>query len=190
MAIFDAHARDRLQVFIDGQNLFGTLRALEKKIDYKALIETLREETRFIRAQYFTTIRPNQDNDKFHSVLDFLDFNGYSLVTKEVRDSMDGYGHVRTKGSMLVEMATQMLMGAMNGTDHIVLFSGDGELSAAVEACKMLDCRVSVVSSEATRVISEDLRRVCDQYVDIEALPSHIILDLDRSFRPSQQAAA
>jgi uncharacterized LabA/DUF88 family protein len=189
MAIFDAHTRDRLQVFIDGQNLFGTLRALEKKIDYKAFIETLRAETRFIRAQYFTTIRPQQDNEKFHSVLDFLDFNGYQLETKEVRDSMDGYGNIRSKGSMLVEMATQMLMAAMNGTDHIVLFSGDGELTAAVQACKLLDCRVTVVSSEQTRVISEDLRRVCDQYVDIESLPRNVIVDLNESFRPQQQHA-
>lgn len=184
MAIFDAHARDRLQVFIDGQNLFGTLRTLEKKIDYKLFIECLRDETRFIRAQYFTTIRPQQDNDKFHSVLDFLDFNGYALVTKDIRDTLDSYGHVRSKGSMIVEMAVAMIDAADNGTDHIVLMSGDGELTAAVEACKRRDCRVTVVSSERTRVVSEDLRRACDQYVDIEQLPSHIILDQSENFRP------
>lgn len=189
MAIFDAHPRDRLQVFIDGQNLFGTLRALRKKIDYKSFIETLRAETRFIRVQYFTTIRPQQDNEQFRSVLNFLDFNGYQLETKDVRDSMDDHGNIRSKGSMLVEMAVAMLDAADNGTDHIVLFSGDGELTAAVEACKRRDCRVTVVSSEETRVVSEDLRRVCDQFVDLEDLPRHVIVDLNESFRPHANAA-
>lgn len=183
MAIFDAHARDRLQVFIDGQNLFGTLRALDKKLDYKSLMETMRNETRFIRAQYFTTIRPPQDNDKFHSVLSFLTFNGYSVMTKDVRDGMDNHGNVRTKGSMIGEMTAAMIDAADNGTDHIVLFSGDGELTAAVEACKRRDARVTVVSSERTHVVSEQLRRSCDRYIDLESFPDSVMLDLSDNFR-------
>jgi uncharacterized LabA/DUF88 family protein len=183
MAIFDAHPRDRLQVFIDGPNLFGTLRAVDCKIDYKMFLDLVKAETRLIRAQYFTTIRPQQDNEKFYSVLDFLSNNGYQVETKEVRDSIDLHGHMRSKGTMVGEMTAAMINAADNGTDHIVLFSGDGELTAAVVACKQRDTRVTVVSSERQRVISDDLRRECDQFIDVEDLPRDIFMEQGQSFR-------
>lgn len=192
MAIFDAHPRDRLQVFMDGQNLHGTLRAIDKKIDYKAFMDTIKTETRLVRAQYFTAVRPQQDNDRFWSVLDLLTFNGYTVSTKEVRDSIDGGGNIRSKGSIIPELSIAMLEAATETTDHIVLFSGDGELSAAVEACKRRGCRVTVVSSERTRVISEDLRRVCDNFCDIESLPSNIWIPTAHNERyiPAMSAVA
>lgn len=183
MAIFDAHARDRLQVFMDGQNLYGTLRTFDRKMDFKVVMDTLKAETRLVRAQYFTTIRPHQDNEKTYSVLDFLAFNGYTVHRKFIRDNIEMGGHVRSKGSIIGEMTAAMIDAADNGTDHIVLFSGDGELTAAIEACKRRDCRVTLVSSERTRVVSEDLRRACDNYVDLENLPSNFFFNGDEHAR-------
>lgn len=177
MAIFQAHERDRVQVFIDGPNVYGTGRMLRRKVDWKVLMETLKAETRLVRAQYFTTIRPEQEQDKrFFSVLDFLDFNGYEIKTRHVRDSVDQHGHMREKGSMRVDMAVELMRAAFNNCDHLVLFSGDRELTAAVVAAKELGSRVTVVSNESHSVISEDLRRECDQFVDVLNLPEGIFI--------------
>ncbi len=190
MTIFNAHERDRLQVFIDGPSLYATSRVLHRKMDYKAFMELLKEQTRLIRVQYFTTIRPEQDNDKFHGVLNFLEFNGYHVETKSVYNSIDASGHVRDKGSMVGEMTVAMLSASIENTDHIVLFSGNREMVAAVNACKARDTKVTVVSSERYQVIAEDLRRACDDYVDMEELPTDILIDEFARFRHERAEAA
>lgn len=181
-AIFDAHPQDRLQIFIDGQNLHGTLRALDHKIDFKSLIDTVNNELRLIRAQYFTTTRPTHP-ESFFKTLDFLETHGYTLVTKTVRDAMDENGNIRSKGTMLTDIAAHMVEAAHSAAEHIVLFSGDGELVPAVHACKRVGCRVTVVSSMGARVINDELRHMCDHYVDLADLPPHVFLPSGINFR-------
>lgn len=178
MPLFDAHPFDRVQVFIDGQNVFGTVKSLGKKIDYRQFMEEMRKQTRLIHANYFTTVRENAD-DQFFGVLDFLEFNGYNIVTKNIRDHVDDKGFIRVRGTMIGEMTAAMVMAAER-TDHIILMTGDGELQAAVEACKLKDTRVTVVSHD--NVISEELRRSCDHFYRITDLPSHILRDKDEEF--------
>lgn len=181
MSPFNTHELDRVQIFIDGLNLFGTLKAIDKKIDYLELIQAMSAD-RFVRARYYTTLRPNS-NDRLNSVLEFLSNNGYTVETKMCRESIDAYGNVRSKGSMTANIAVGMVEAANSDTDHIVLFSGDSDLVPAVLACKRIDCRVTVVSSERTHIISEELRRACDHFIDIESLPEYIITDPNITFR-------
>lgn len=171
MSLFNVNPNDRVQLFIDGLNLYGTLKAVRKKIDYKEFMRALKTETRLIRANWFTTIRENADN-QFHDMLDWLEDLGYSLETKDVRDSIDDSGFVRVRKTMIGEMTASMVLAARR-TDHIILMSGDGELQAAVNACKIQDARVTVVSHES--VLSEDLRQACDEFYPILNLPSNIL---------------
>lgn len=170
MPLFNTHPRDRVQVFVDGQNIYGTLKLIQRKLDYKRFMEALKQDTRLIRANYFTTIRDSA-NDQFFGVLDFLENTGYTIVTKEVRDHTDDSGYSRVRGTMVGEITAAMVSSAVR-TDHVILMSGDSELQAAVEACKRQDARVTVVSHD--RVISDDLRRVCDDYFPITELPDHV----------------
>jgi uncharacterized LabA/DUF88 family protein len=192
MPIFNAHPRDRVTVFMDGNNLYATLRALDLKINYKRFIALLREETRLVRVNYFTTVRPPADeqidparaqsDSQLRRVLDMMSFNGYQVEMREMREYGDDFGNVRFKGTVIPDMIVSMIDAADANTDHIVLISGDGDLTAAVEACKRRDVRVTVVSSEHADVISENLRRSCDQYIDIEDLPEDVILDSSQPF--------
>ncbi len=179
MPLFNAHPNNRVHVFIDGQNVYGTLKSIRKKLDYKRFMDTLKEETRLIRVNYFTTIRENAD-DQFFGVLDFLEEIGYNVETKEIRDHMDESGFVRVRGTMIGEMTASMVLSA-NRADHIILFSGDGELQAAVNASKRQDARVTVVSHED--VLSDDLRRSCDDFYPIVDLPEDILVREDARFR-------
>ena len=160
------------------------VRSLGKKINWKNLLSAIEDETRLIRANYFTTIRSQQANDKFYRMLSFLEFNGYTIHSKDVRDSMDGAGNIRVRGTMVGELTATMINSAYAGTDHIILFSGDGELCAAVQACKEQDARVTIVSTPD--VASEDLVRLADNFISIETFPSSILADEELDMRPPE----
>lgn len=172
MSLFNTNPNDRVQVFIDGQNVYGTLKSLHQKLDYKRFMEALKNDTRLIRANYYTTVRENSD-EQFYGVLDFLENHGYSIFTKEIREHSDGSGYVRIRGTMIGEMTAAMVLAARR-TDHIILMSGDGEMVAAVEACKLQDTRVTVVSHDG--VLSDDLRAACDEFYPISNLPKEVWL--------------
>ncbi len=175
MSILRTHDEDRVQVFIDGQNMHGTLRSIGRKLDWKAFLDYFETETRLIRMNYITAIRSQQANDTFNRVLKFLDSNGYTMVTKPVRDHIDDAGNIRVRGTMTGEMTVAMTRAARNGTDHIFLFSGDSELCAAVQECKEEGARVTVVSTQ--NVISEDLFVLADDFIAIENLPKELFMD-------------
>ncbi len=190
MTIFQTHPRDRVQVFIDGQNVYGTARSLGKKLNWRNLLTALEKETRLIRANYYTTVRAHQGNDKFWRMINFIDASGYTVETKEVRDLMDNNtGNIRTRGTMIGEMTADMVETAMNGTDHIILFSGDGELSAAIKKCKQHDARVTVISTE--NVAAEDIQFLADNFISLEDFPEDILMDENSEYdRPPQAANA
>lgn len=171
--------KDRVHFFIDGQNLYGTLRSLQKKMDYRNLVEVFKENCRLVHANYFTTIKDNAD-DRFYGVLDFLEVNGYTVVSKEVRQHTDDRGNVRFRGSMVGDITASMVATACDTRDHLVLFSGDGELVAGVEIAKQRGSRVTVVSDPS--VISDELKRACDEFVLITDLPPHVLIGEDEEF--------
>lgn len=168
------HERDRVQVLIDGTNFFATLRALQLRVDYEKMLDWFETNTRFVRPTFFGVIKEaseqNQEfgsSEGFHRLLDFLDYNGYEVVTKHIYENINDAGHVIFRGTMLCEMAMAMINAVDSGVDHIVLFTGDGELSAAVHEAKQRGAKVTVVSNESKKIISQLLRRECDQFVDL-----------------------
>jgi uncharacterized LabA/DUF88 family protein len=162
---------DRLALFIDGANLYSTARSLNFDIDYRRLLEEFRKRGILIRAYYYTALVEEQDYSPVRPLVDWLDYNGFAVVTKPAREYTDSQGRKRWRGDMDMEIAVDMLEAAPN-TDHLVLFSGDGDFRRVVEAVQRKGVRVTVVSTVKSQppMVSDDLRRQADSFVDLADL--------------------
>jgi len=162
---------ERTALFIDGANLYATTKTIGLEIDYKRLLKFFESETRFIRALYYTAITDDQEYSSIRPLIDWLDYNGYTMVTKPTKEFTDSSGRRKIKGNMDTELTVGALTLAEH-LDHIVIFSGDGDFRALVEALQYRGKRVSVVSTLSTSppMISDDLRRQADQFVEIKEL--------------------
>lgn len=167
------YPEERLALFIDGANLYATARALGMEIDYKNLKSYFSENGRLIRAFYYTAILEDQEYSPLRPLIDWLDYNGFTLVTKPVKEFTDEHGRRKIKGNMDIEIAVDMLNISEN-LDHVILFSGDGDFRRLLEAVQRRGVRVTVVSSHSTQpsMIADELRRQADQFVDLKELRS------------------
>ncbi len=162
---------DRLALFIDGANLYSAARGLNIDIDYKKLLEEFRKRGVLVRAYYYTALVEDQEYSPIRPLVDWLDYNGFTLVTKAAREYTDASGRKRWRGDMDVDIAVDMLEMAAHA-DHLVLFSGDGDFRRLVEAVQTKGVRVTVVSTVKSQppMASDDLRRQCDTFVDLADL--------------------
>ena len=169
------YEEEKLALFIDGANLYSVARALDFDIDYRLLLHWASNQSRLVRAFYYTALLEDQDYSPIRPLVDWLDYNGYTLVTKPVREYTDMNGRKKTRGDMNIELATDM-MEAADKLDHIVLFSGDGDFRHLVEAVQRKGVRVSVVSTIETSppMIADDLRRQADHFIDLRHLSDDI----------------
>ena len=135
------------------------------------MIEVFRERARLVRAYYYTAIVEGEEYSPVRPLVDFLDYNGFTVVTKPVRRFTDAQGHTRTKGNMDIEIAVDML-GLAGDIDHAILFSGDGDFRRLVEAVQAKGVRVTVISTLKTQPpqIADDLRRQADAFIDLADL--------------------
>ena len=163
---------DKIALFIDGANLYSAAKALDFDIDYKKLLDEFRRRGVLIRAYYYTAIVEGDDYSPIRPLVDWLDYNGFTLVTKAAREYTDREGRKRWRGDMDMEIAVDMLELAERGADHLVLFSGDGDFRALVEAVQRKGARVTVVSTIRSQppMASDDLRRQADTFVDLADL--------------------
>ncbi|MFC3050760.1 LabA-like NYN domain-containing protein [Kordiimonas pumila] len=169
------YPEERLALFIDGANLYATACALGMEIDYKKLRAYFSENSRMIRAFYYTAILEDQEYSPLRPLIDWLDYNGFTLVTKPVKEFTDEHGRRKIKGNMDIEIAVDML-NISDSLDHMILFSGDGDFRRLIEAIQRRGVRVTVVSSNSTQpsMIADELRRQADQFVDLDDLRSAI----------------
>jgi len=168
---------DRTAIFIDGANLYKTARNLGFDIDYKSLLKKTREESRLIRAYYYTSMQEDRDQDysPLRPLVDWLDYNGYTMVTKIAREYTDAQGKKRYKGSVDIELAVDMLLLA-DKLDAIVLFTGNGDFRRAIEAAQGKGVKVTLVSTVKTTppMASDDIRRQADHFIDLADLQGTI----------------
>jgi uncharacterized LabA/DUF88 family protein len=169
------HPQERIGLFIDGANLYATVRALSFDIDYKRLLETFQAQGRLIRALYYTAMIEDQEYSPIRPLVDWLDYNGYTMVTKPTKEFTDSYGRRKIKGNMDVEIAVDV-MEMCERLDHVVLFSGDGDFRRLVEAVQRKGVRVSVVSTVRSQpaMVADELRRQADCFIDLYDLMSDI----------------
>ena len=169
------YPQERVALFIDGANLYATARALGFDIDYKRLLELFASKTNLIRAFYYTALIEDQDYSPIRPLVDWLDYNGYTMVTKPTKEFTDAAGRRKIKGNMDIELAIDMMEMAPH-LDHIVLFSGDGDFRRLVEAVQRKGVRVTVVSTVRSQpsMIADELRRQGDHFVDLVDLQEQI----------------
>src|SRR3569832_2602882 len=137
---------DRLALFIDGANLYSSAKGRGFDIDYKKLLEEFRKRGVLVRAYYYTALVEDQDYSPIRPLVDWLDYSGFTLVTKSAREYTDAQGRKRWRGDMDIEIAVDMLELAAHA-DRLVLFSGDGDFRRLVEAVQAKGVRVTVVST-------------------------------------------
>ena len=177
---------ERVAIFIDGSNLYAAIRSLGFDFDYKRLLGFFEERCRLLRAYYYTALGDDQDYSPIRPLVDWLAYNGYTVITKPIKEYVDPTtGHKRTKGNMDIEIAVGMLRMAPH-YDHAVLFSGDGDFRSAVEAVQDMGKHVTVISTLATQppMIADELRRQADDFIEL----NDIKLDLSRN-TPAHGAA-
>ena len=162
---------ERLALFIDGANLYSAAKGLGFDIDYRKLLEEFRKRGVLIRAYYYTALVDAEDYSPIRPLVDWLDYNGFRLVTKSAREYTDSQGRKRWRGDMDVEIAVDMMEMA-DHADHLVLFSGDGDFRVLLEAVQRKGVRVTVVSTVKSQppMASDDLRRQADTFVDLADL--------------------
>jgi uncharacterized LabA/DUF88 family protein len=172
---------ERLALFIDGANVHSAARSLGLDMDYRKLLEEFRKKGRLIRANYYTALWEEQDYSPIRPLVDWLDYNGFSVITKQAREYSDANGRRRIKGDMDVDIAVDMLELAPH-IDHAVLFSGDGDFRRLVEAVQRRGVRVTVVSTMRSNppAIADDLRRQADVFIDLVDLAPLVTRDQRR----------
>ncbi|MCB1380873.1 MAG: NYN domain-containing protein [Alphaproteobacteria bacterium] len=171
----DFYKDERVALFIDGANLYATAKSLGFDIDYKRLLGFFRARARLIRAFYYTALLDDAEYSPIKPLIDWLDYNGYRVVTKPAKEFTDAMGRRKIKGNMDIELAIDVMQLA-ESLDHIVLFSGDGDFRSLVAAVQAKGRRVSVVSTLTTRppMIADDLRRQTDQFIELADLRDEI----------------
>jgi len=162
------YPEERIGLFIDGSNLYAAARALDIDIDYKNLLEIFSSSGRLIRAYYYTALMEDQDYLPIRPLVDWLDYNGYTMVTKPTKEFTDSTGRKKIKGNMDMELAIDVLEMAEH-IDHVVLFSGDGDFKRLVDAVQKRGCRVTVVSTFRTSppMVADELRRQADNFIEL-----------------------
>src|ERR1700729_2310377 len=166
---------ERIALFIDGANLYASAKALGFDIDYKRLLKEFQGKGRLIRAFYYTALVEDQEYSSIRPLIDWLDYNGYAVVTKPTKEFVDAMGRRKVKGNMDIELAVDAMEMAEH-LDHLVLFSGDGDFRSLVEAVQRRGVRVSVVSTVSTQppMVADELRRQADVFLDITVLMPRI----------------
>jgi uncharacterized LabA/DUF88 family protein len=135
-----------------------------------------RSKGRLIRAFYYTALIEDQEYSPIRPLVDWLDYNGYTMVTKPTKEYTDATGRRKVKGNMDIELAIDVMEMAQS-LDHIVIFSGDGDFRRLVEAVQRKGVRVSVVSTirSAPPMIADELRRQADVFIELQDLAPQIM---------------
>jgi uncharacterized LabA/DUF88 family protein len=161
----------QIALFIDGANLYATAKALGFDIDYRRLLKEFQSRGVVLRAYYYTAVIENPEYTSIRPLLDWLDYNGYTIVTKATKEFVDASGRRKVKGNMDIELAVDA-MELAEYVDQMVLFSGDGDFCSLVGAVQRRGVRVTVVStiSSQSPMIADELRRQADVFTDLVKL--------------------
>jgi uncharacterized LabA/DUF88 family protein len=169
---------DRIALFVDGPNLYATAKTLGFDIDYKRLLTEFQRRGMLVRAYYYTAVIEDQEFSSIRPLIDWLDYNGFTVVTKSTKEFVDANGRRKVKGNMDIELAVHAMELAEH-VDQMVLFSGDGDFRPLIEAVQRRGVRVTVVSTISSQppMVADELRRQADGFIDLVELRSAISRD-------------
>jgi uncharacterized LabA/DUF88 family protein len=183
--------REKIALFIDGANLYAASKSLGFDIDYRKLLKAFQKRGYLLRAYYYTALIEDQEYSSIRPLIDWLDYNGYKVVTKPAKEFTDSLGRRKIKGNMDIELAIDAMEQAET-VDHLVIFSGDGDFTTLVEALQRKGRKVSVVSTMSTQppMIADDLRRQADHFIDLATLRGEVGREpSERAPRPAEPIA-
>ena len=100
---------DRLALFIDGSNLYAAAKALGFDIDYKLLRQEFMRRGKLLRAFYYTALLENDEYSPIRPLVDWLHYNGFSMVTKPAKEYTDSQGRRKVKGNMDIELTVDAM---------------------------------------------------------------------------------
>src|SRR5215218_6299991 len=168
-------ASNKIALFIDGANLYATAKTLGFDIDYKRLLKEFQSRGTLLRAFYYTAIIEDQEYSSIRPLIDWLDYNGYTVVTKPTKEFIDPSGRRKVKADMHIELTVNAMELAAH-VDEMILFSGDGDFRSLVEAIQRRGVRVTVASSIACQpaMAADELRRQADEFIDIKLMQQRI----------------
>jgi uncharacterized LabA/DUF88 family protein len=183
------YTSERIALFIDGANLYATAKSLGFDIDYKRLLSFFRGKGQLVRALYYTALAEEQEYSSIRPLIDWLDYNGFTMVTKSTKEFTDSAGRRKVKGNMDIELTVDAMRLA-DSLDHIVIFSGDGDFRSLAAALQQKGKRVSIVSTLQTQppMVADELRRQADQFIDLADLEAQICRD--PASRPQREPRA
>ena len=166
---------DRIALFIEGANLHATARTLGFDIDYKRLLKEFQGRGTLLRAFYYTATIEDQEYCSVRPLIDWLDYNGYTVVAKAAKEFTDASGRRKVKANIDIELAVDA-MELAGHVDQIVLFSGDGDFRPLVEALQRRGVSVTVVSTISSHppMAADELRRQADVFIDVKELQAKI----------------
>ena len=169
------YPHERMALFIDGANLYAAARALGFDIDYRRMLELFINKGQLVRALYYTALMEDQDYSPIRPLVDWLDYNGFTMVTKPAKEFVDPQGNKRIKGNMDIELAVDVMEMAEH-VQHVVIFSGDGDFRSLIEAVQRKGVRVSIVSTTKSHppMVADELRRQADNFIELATLKDAI----------------
>jgi len=169
--IFDLVQDRKTLVVFDGANMFATLKNKDVQLDFLKLRDHVDELCENVQLDYFTPVAAEDSGfSAVKPLTDLLSYNGYRIKTKLVptRDNEDGMTK-RLRSNVSTDISVHVMSMVCNkAVDHIVLFSGDGELSPLLTELRNRNVRVTVVSSK--EAVADSLRRGCNEFIDVEGL--------------------
>ena len=162
---------ERLAVLIDGANLYAASRLLGFEVDFKLLRQEFSRRGKLVRIGYYNSVTEGDDFTPLRPLLDWLDYNGFRVVTRPTREVVEASGRRRVKGNLEVHIAVDA-MEIADRVDHMVLFAGDGDFRTLIAALQRRGVRVTVISTIRTQpaLVSDDLRRQADAFVELAEL--------------------
>jgi uncharacterized LabA/DUF88 family protein len=166
---------EKTALFIDGENLHYTAKALGFDVDFRRLLAEFETRGPLLRSYYYTTVSSDVDHQVTRPLIDWLDYNGFTVIAKPANAFDDGADRRKFKRNIAIELVVDALEISKH-IDHMILFSGDGDYRALVEAVQRKGVSVTVVSTMRTRpaMIADELRRQADTFLELEDLKATV----------------
>lgn len=181
----------KIVLFIDGANTFSAMKNLGINCDWRRVLTYFNKIGVVVSAYYYTAMHVDKEDDPVVPLTDFLDYNGFLVVSKDVKEFYDeATGRRKIKGNMDVELCVDAMTLAPS-IDHMVLFSGDGDFRALVEAIQKRGVFVTVVSTIKTQppMIADELRRQASRFLDIIEMEQYIRREREGVIEPIMKRA-
>lgn len=162
---------ERIAVFIDAVSFYSAARAHDIQVDYRKLRSEFASRGKLTRCFYYAVEKHDAENMPIRRLLDYLDYNGFTIKTDAARHDDPG-SFRRARSCLLMELAMDAV-SLVDRIDHYIIMCGDREILPLVAMLKRSGARVSIC---ATRqgvdggTISDELRRAADNFIDLSDL--------------------